>query len=88
MAKQAMYTDKMTAELTRQAESGVAFLNLYQKQAEKIAAMWTEQSLAAAKDAQAFAKEWLDLGNKTGTAWMQAMTESLKETTKIFSPAA
>jgi len=88
MTKQENYADKVTGEMTKQAEKAMAFVNLYQKQSEKIAAKWMEQNLAAAKEAQAFAKEWLDLGNKAGTEMMQAMTAGLKESTKVFTPAA
>jgi len=88
MAQQKNYAEKMAGEIVKQMESTMAFADLYQKQAEKIAGMWMDQNLAAMKEAQGFAKEWLGLGKKTGAEIMQAFTTGVAEGAKLFAPPA
>jgi 2-succinyl-5-enolpyruvyl-6-hydroxy-3-cyclohexene-1-carboxylate synthase len=85
MAQQTDFADKATSMWSCQIDRWVESVNLYQKQCETLADLWTNQVAEVQKESQKFMKEWLGTVNKAQADLLKQYQRNLKDAASFFS---
>ena len=85
MAQQASIGEKATSLWSGQVDRWIESVNLYQKQCETLANLWSNQVAEVQKEGQRFMKEWMDTVTKSQADLLKQCQRNAKDAVSFFS---